>query len=264
MPEPHISKEGEGHVFGSPTGDYMSLICFLNGSLSREKVKDLYFPPEGSNTFGRVVGPGSGDTLPKVLEPSGGGTWDQFSDALRRTKPGNGGRVMLPYFSPEITPKVLQPGVRRYWLDESDAAGNVRAVVEAQMASMALHSKWMGVKTRTIYATGGASSNRAILEIIANVHNADVYQFQVGKSAALGAALRAAHADLKASGNEMPWPQVVQGFAEPIAESRVRPDKPAVKVYREFLKLYKACEDHALRGGPNPASSQQRFLAQKD
>ena len=231
MPEPHISTEGEGHVFGSPTGDYMSLICFLNGSLTREKVKDVF-----------------------------GLSWEQFSDALRQTKPGNGGRVMLPYFSPEITPKVLDPKVCRYWLNPTDVEGNVRAVVEAQMASMAIHSKWMGVKTRMIYATGGASANRAILEIMANVHNADVYQFQVGKSAALGAALRAAHADLKASGNEMPWPQVVKGFAEPIAESRVRPDRAAVKVYREFLKLYKACEDHARRGGKDPEAARERFL----
>ena len=231
MPEPHISREGEGHVFGSPTGDYMSLICFLNGSLTREKVKDAY-----------------------------GLSWEQFSEALRQSKPGNGGKVMLPYFTPEITPKVLQPKVYRYGLEEGDVAGNVRAVVEAQMAAMAIHSKWMGVKTRTVYATGGASSNRAILEIMANVHNADVYQFQVGKSAALGAALRAAHAALKAAGDEMPWEKIVAGFAEPIAESRVRPDREAVKLYREFLKLYKACEDHALRGGKDPAPARERFL----
>ena len=231
MPEPHISTEGEGHVFGSPTGDYMSLICFLNGSLSREKVKNAY----------RL-------------------SWDKFSEALRRSKPGNGGKVMLPYFSPEITPNVLEPQVHRYWLERSDVKGNVRAVVEAQLASMAIHSQWMGVKTRTVYATGGASANREILQIMADLHNADVYQFQVGNSAALGAALRAAHADLKASGDEAPWEKVVKGFSDPIAESRVRPDKAAVKVYREFLRLYKACEDHALRGGNDPARARKRFL----
>ena len=231
MPEPHVSAEGEGHVFGSPTGDYMSLICFLNGSLTREKVRDAY-----------------------------GLSWEEFSAALRRSKPGNGGRVMLPYFFPEIVPNVLEPKVHRYWLDESDAAGNVRAVIEAQMASMAIHSKWMGVTTRTIYATGGASANREILQIMADVHNADVYQFGVGNSAALGAALRAAHADLKAAGAEIPWEKIVAGFTDPVKESRVRPDKSAVKVYRQFLTLYAACEAHALRGGPDPAKARERFL----
>ncbi len=30
------------HVFGSPTGGYMTLICFKNGSLAREKIRELY------------------------------------------------------------------------------------------------------------------------------------------------------------------------------------------------------------------------------
>ena len=232
MPQPLISEEGEGHVFGSPTGHYMSLICFLNGSLTREKIRRKF----------------------KL-------SWDGFSKTLGETEPGNGGKVLLPYFSPEITPKVPEPNVTRYWLDASDAKGNVRAVVEAQLASMAIHSKWMGVKTKSIYATGGASANREILQIMADVNNADVYQFEVGNSAALGAALRAAHADLKAAGDEMRWPEVVKGFTEPIKESRVRPNKASAKVYREFLKLYKACEDHALRGGPCPAGAREKFLA---
>ena len=230
MPDVHVSAEGEGHVFGSPTGDYMSLICFLNGSLSREKVRDAY-----------------------------GLSWDGFSKALRATRPGNGGKVMLPYFYPEIVPNVLEPQVHRYGLRANDVKGNCRAVIEAQMASMALHSRWMGVRTSTIYATGGASANREILQIMADVHNADVYQFEVGNSAALGAALRAAHADMEASRCDLSWPEIVSGFTDPIRESRVRPDKAAVRVYRQFLELYAACEAHALRGGPDPKAARQRF-----
>ena len=231
MPEPHISAEGEGHVFGSPTGDYMSLICFLNGSLTREEIRDAY-----------------------------GLSWDGFSKALRTSKPGNGGKVMLPYVFPEIVPNVLEPQVHRYWLRENDVKGNVRAVVEAQMASMAIHSRWMGVETSTIYATGGASANREMLQIMADMHNADVYQFEVGNSAALGAALRAVHADMKASKCDLSWDEVVSGFTDPIRESRVRPDKAAVRVYREFLELYAACEAHALRGGPDPKAARERLL----
>jgi len=230
MPAPKVSTEGEGHVFGSPTGDYMSLICFLNGSLAREEVKDAF-----------------------------GLSWEAFSKALKKTKPGNGGKVMLPYFSPEITPNVAEPGVQRYGLRDNDVKGNVRAVVEAQMASMALHSEWMGVKTSTIYATGGASANREILQVMADVQNADVYQFEVGNSAGLGAALRAAHADLKASKKEAPWEDIVKGFAEPVKASRVKPNKAAAKVYREFLKLYAACESHALAGGPDPKDAIKAF-----
>ena len=39
MPEPRTDPKGFGHVFGNPMGGFMSLICFLNGSLARERVK---------------------------------------------------------------------------------------------------------------------------------------------------------------------------------------------------------------------------------
>ena len=64
----------------------------------------------------------------------------------------------------------------------------MRAVVEAQMLSMALHSRWMQVPVDTIYATGGAAANRAVLQVMADVFGAEVYQLEVSNSAALGAA----------------------------------------------------------------------------
>ena len=140
----------------------MSLICFKNGSLARERIRD-------------------------AAEL----TWDGFSRALQDTPPGNGGRLMLPWFDAEITPEVLQPGVRRFGLDPEDGPANVRAVVEAQMMAMAIHSAWMGVTVDAIYATGGASKNRDILQVMADVFGAHVDQLEVGNSACLGAALRA-------------------------------------------------------------------------
>jgi len=42
MPQPLTDPRGYGHVFGNPLGGYMSLICFRNGSLSREAVKERF------------------------------------------------------------------------------------------------------------------------------------------------------------------------------------------------------------------------------
>src|SRR5207244_841037 len=70
-------------------------------------------------------------------------TWDRFSQALDVTPPGNDGRILLPWFEPEITPRVTVPGVRRYGLDADDCPGNVRGVVEAQQLALARHSQWM-------------------------------------------------------------------------------------------------------------------------
>src|SRR4051812_41422159 len=194
MREPRVDRTGTGHVFGSPTGDFMGLTCFKNGSLARERVRTSW-------------------NL----------TWEAFSKILAATPAGNGGRIMLPWYEPEITPTVLQPGVRRYGLDEQDRDGHVRGVIEAQMMAMALHSTWMGVTVDTIHATGGAAANRAILQVMADVFAADVYQFEVGNSASLGAALRAAEADEAVRGRPMEWEDAVRGLAEPLAASRIAP-----------------------------------------
>ena len=224
MPEARVDPNAEGHAFGSPTGDYMSLLCFKNGSLARERIRSEY-----------------------------GLDWEQFSSLLRDTEPGNGGSILLPWFEAEITPNVLERGVRRYALDASDAAANVRAVIEAQMLSMAVHSDWMGVDFRTVHATGGAAANREILQVMADVHGADVYQFPVKNSAALGAALRAFHADQLASGTEIRWTEVIREFAEPLLESRITPRADAHARYRELASLYSACEKHALGVGADPS-----------
>lgn len=204
MREPRVSVDGTGHVFGAPTGDYMGITVFSNGSLARERVRDTY-----------------------------GLDWTGFSERLRSTPPGNHGRLMFPWFVPEITPHVPVAGVRRFDLDDDDAAGNVRALVEGQMMAMANHSAWMGVDVREIYATGGASVNADILQVMADVFNADVRRFDAGNTACLGAALRAWHADANASGRPLPWSEIVRDLATPVGAAMTpRPD--AAAVYREL------------------------------
>jgi len=218
MREPRVDATGTGHVFGAPTGDYMGLTCFKNGSLARERIRDQF-----------------------------GLSWATFSEALHRTPPGNGGRIMLPWFEPEITPTVLTPGARRHRLDPGDADGNVRAVVEGQQMAMALHSRWMNVRVDSIHATGGAAANRDILQVMADVFGAAVYQLQVGNSAALGAALQAFHGAASADGQQMAWDDTVRGFAEPLAGSALLPDPARHEVYKKLTDVYAAFETGELR-----------------
>jgi xylulokinase len=218
MPTPRPSEDGTGHVFASPTGAYMGMTVFKNGSLARERVRDAH-----------------------------GLGWDAFSDALARTNPGLGGATLLPWFEPEITPLVLNPGVRRFDVDPDHADANVRAVVESQMMALALHSRWMGVAIKTIYATGGAAANRAILQIMADVFDAEVFQLQTGNSAALGAALRAFHADRLADGEPLDWDDVVAGFVTPRQESCILPIPDHVQVYRELMTVHASRERDALQ-----------------
>jgi xylulokinase len=217
MRELRVNPDGIGHVFGSPTGEFMGITVFRNGSLARERMRDDY----------RL-------------------SWDGFSRALEQARPGNNGRMLLPWFEPEITPPVSRPGVRRFNLDAADGAANVRALVEAQMMAMALHSRWMGVDVKTVHATGGASANRAILQVMADVFGADVYQFDVGNSACLGAALRAFHAHRAAIGVPVSWDDVVRGLAEPVKASLVSPHPSRHAMYGDLLERYAARERDAL------------------
>ncbi len=187
----------------------MSLVCFRNGSLAREHVRDAY-----------------------------GLSWDDFSAALRNTPPGNGGALMLPWVEPEITPPVLAAGVRCSGLDGGAAPAHVRAVVEGQMLAMALHSGWAVPRVARIHATGGAARNREILQVMADVFDAPVHRMEVANSACLGAALRALHADAASVGRVVEWEDVVAGFADASEEPEARPRKDAAAVYLELRRSY--------------------------
>jgi xylulokinase len=147
---------------------------------------------------------------------------------------------------------VLTPGAHRYGLSPDDADRNVRALIEGQQMAMALHSRWMQVTVDSIHATGGAAANRDILQVMADVFGAVVYQLQVGNSAALGAALRALHGSVAADGRAVTWDEVVKDFAEPVAQSALRPDPARHAMYRELIEVYAACEARALGRGPDP------------
>lgn len=201
LPE-HMSRWA--HTFIAPTKDYMSLLCFRNGSLAREAVRGYF-------------------NL----------SWDEFSTAIESTPPGNQGAMMLPWFDSEIVPKVNRPGVQRFTLDENDASGNCRAVVEGQMMSMRNHAEEAGLVPTSIRATGGASQNQAILQIMANVFACPVDVLESSNSAALGAALRAAQIV-----EQKPWGDVVANFTRTRTGSRVEPDANACEIYERLRKTY--------------------------
>jgi sugar (pentulose or hexulose) kinase len=71
-------------------------------------------------------------------------------------------------------------------------------------------------------------------------------RIEVSKSAALGAALQAAHGWLVAAGKKPRWETLVAGFSAPIANSEIRPDKKAAKIYDALIEKYAACERRAL------------------
>ena len=174
----------EGHVFINPvdTNTAMLMAVFKNGSLTRQAVRD------------------------RVCQ----GSWETFNAALQRSPAGNGGQVQFTYLEAEITPTVHKTGIFRFNADDQKVDGfasmeaEVRGLIEGQFLSLKSHAHHLGLsRPKRIVASGGASVNPALLQVLADVFQAPV-QVQVvtdtrtGKdasainnTAALGAALRA-------------------------------------------------------------------------
>jgi xylulokinase len=227
MPELVDVERAEGHIFGAADGRYMFLVCFKNGSLARERVKDRF-----------------------------GLSWEEFSQVLLGTAAGNHGRIMLPYFMPEITPLVLRPSVWRFGgLKAEDGPGNVRAVAEAQAMAMYLHSGWTGIRPHAIWVTAGGSENHGLLSVISQVFGAEVRTLDVKESAALGAAIRAALAWLNRYERGITWRELWEAGVSAGPSNIARPSEEAVRIYQGrggLLDVYAACERFALGKGPDP------------
>ncbi|MBD3197271.1 MAG: carbohydrate kinase [Candidatus Lokiarchaeota archaeon] len=232
MEELSLDLRGEGHVFGAPTGNYMSLLCFKNASLSREKLK---------NSFDL--------------------DWVEFSQILDQTPPGNNGKLMLPYFFPEIVPLVLKPKVFRFGFSKDDLKENIRAIIEAQFLSMRLHSQWIGEKPDIIYATGGASANKSILQILADIFKIPVMKFNVTNSAALGAALRAykSYSD-NVNKEEEEWGIIIKDFLKPQKYLEIKPRTQYGELYDDMVKIYERYEEAVLKGERAPEKLRLEFI----
>ena len=160
----HTDPDGYGHVFGNPMGGFMSLSCFKNGSLARDRVR-------------RELGV----------------DWVFFDETAWRSEvkvrgEGEQRNLAFPFFEAEITPKHDATGIEANfdWVN-ADAATKVRAVVEGQIANMYERTRWLG-DFDEIKVTGGASRSKGIRETIARIFGAKVTTLDVADSAAVGAA----------------------------------------------------------------------------
>lgn len=222
-PSPSAS---EGHIFANPVdpAGYMALVCYKNGSLTREHVRDI----------------------------SANKSWETFNRMLRETEVGNGGRIAFFIKEPEITPPILKTGISRFdergrKVEKFDGAADVRAVLEGQFLSMRLHGAAIGLRPKQILATGGASANTAVLGIMANVLGAPVFVAEQTGSASLGAAYRAVHGwRCREAGRFISFAEVMSGA--PPFRLAARPDAAAHGIYTGMLERFAELERRVVRG----------------
>ncbi|KAK0737085.1 hypothetical protein B0T21DRAFT_286531 [Apiosordaria backusii] len=199
MSTPVYKPDPSYHFFNHPTspGQYMFMLCYKNGGLAREKVRDV---------------------LPRPAA-SGGDPWESFNRHALATPPldvhkeGDRAKLGLYFYLPEIVPNI-KAGTWRYTCDAKDGGDlqevketwgeeiDARAIIESQALSMRLRSQKLVNAPREglpaqpgrVYLVGGGSLNPAITRALGDVlGGADgVYKLDVGGNAcALGGAYKA-------------------------------------------------------------------------
>ena len=165
MKEFRTDPDGCGHVFGNPSGGFMSLACFKNGSLAREKVRSMV-----------------------------GCDYRFFDEGAFCECPAACGLRAFPFFEEEITPKHAATGIEANF-DWNNAGGaeKVVSVIRGQVLNMFERTRWIG-SFDVIRVTGGASRSKGIRDTIASVFGATVETLDVPDSAALGGAILASRA----------------------------------------------------------------------
>ncbi|NWX83908.1 XYLB kinase, partial [Nothoprocta pentlandii] len=114
----------EGHILCNPVElqAYMALLCFKNGSLMRERIRD----------------------------DCASGSWDEFSKALTSTVAGNNGNLGFYFDVMEITPEAV--GIHRFNRDNQKVVSDfpkeveIRALIEGQFMAKRIHAEKLGYK----------------------------------------------------------------------------------------------------------------------
>ncbi|MFU8892125.1 MAG: xylulokinase [Luteolibacter sp.] len=200
--------DGIGHIFGNPCGGGMALVCFANGSLAREALRDEL-----------------------------GVDWSAFeADALAASQARAGQDLMLPFYGPEITPLAKFSGPIRQgdaaFMAGENPARQIRALLEGQFLNMRLHAADPAAMPSRVRLTGGASRNNGIARIVADVLQAPVERLESPDSAALGSAILAA----VAAGHALA--DLEAAFCQPVPGSRIEPDAALAPVYQDALARF--------------------------
>eukprot|EP01135_Chromosphaera_perkinsii_P004524 Nk52_evm18s287 gene=Nk52_evmTU18s287 len=234
LTDPQLSNTTCFLVNPSDAEAYMGLVCFKNGSLVRESVRNAY-----SNS-----------------------SWEIFNSQLSKTEPGNSGCTGVYYLQQEITPKLergiyrwedgvfigredgLVPGKSGFRKENTEA----RAVIESQMLARRVYAETAGIKingSTRLLATGGASANKTILQVMSNVFGLPVWVLENPNSASYGACALAKLSYLLKATNDKSIGSVRKLKADlekPASKILATPDPKVASLYNTLVNQYKAIE----------------------
>ena len=167
-----------GHIFCNPNhpDSFMGLLCFRNGSLAREKIRDRY----------------------------GNGNWESFNESA--SKASDQTHIGLFFLDPEIQPANAQ-GVC-YFVQKNDGSYDqvqeeavfesdygtsfspCKAIIDSQTLLKQYYCNKLGLHPTRIVVVGGGAQNKVMVQSVANVFGVDVYSNTGSNSASLGSCYR--------------------------------------------------------------------------
>ena len=257
MSTPEFKPDPATHFFNSPTtaGLYMFMLCYKNGGLAREKVRDA---------------------INQSLRAGDKDSWRDFDQCLLETPPlaqsdsSHPMEIGLYFPRPEIIPNLPEGEWHYDYEPNSDTLkrtekvhnsprDDARVIVESQFLSLRLRSRELvrspgnslPPQPRRVYLVGGGSRNKAIARVAGEVLGGSegVWKLDVGENAcALGSAYKAVWATERKDGETFEdligarWRE--EEFTEKIADGY---QKEAFEKYGLALKGFERMEQEVLK-----------------
>jgi len=207
-----VDPTGEIAAFRDSTGYYLSLLCVSNMA----------------NGYNEIL---------KQFEMS----HEDFNQIIRQTSPGNGGRILIPWYTGERTPDVPLAAPLYFGFGLPDFTKEIlcRAVIEGHVMNLYDGFRRMPTKAQEIRLTGGLSHSPAWQQTIADIFNADTVPVE-GEGAALGAALHGAWVWLRESGTNRPLRELIHPYIILRESERRKPIPENVQVYNVLKDEFSA------------------------
>jgi xylulokinase len=222
------------HLLAHPTtvGAHIAMLCYKNGSLAREKVRN-----EHAN-----------------------GDWARFNEMVATTPPGNDGYWGLYFPLPEIIPPNV---VGNFYFKSEDGmtapspievppgTAHPRAILESQLLSIrarvAAILQQDAPRLHRLVLTGGASMNPTIRQLSADLFGIPAYVAEdTSEAAATGGALLARHAWWLSTGGAQSFEKMRAGDAERM-KLVAEPDEEITKVYDGLVEAYTLCDNFVVK-----------------
>jgi sugar (pentulose or hexulose) kinase len=187
-----------------------------------------------------------------------------FADIVKRTPPGNAGRVLIPWYEGERTPDLPLAAPGYFGFDLADFVPEVlcRAVLEGHVLNLWEGALGLPVTPGEIRLTGGLANSPAWCQTIADVFDCETVPVR-GEGAALGAAIHAAWVWLREAGESQSLAEVAAPFVVLDESRRARPDPGQRASHATLRRLYRALS-RRLRGldGEDPFALRRQMLSQ--